>query len=320
LGVHGVSEIVGAGLSPDDVGARVSVRRQVGGEVGDVVGDLESLDADQLAIRRTGGDLALVATRDVTAARVVGPSPLAARELEAVSGRLWPATESEWLGQWCLRAAAGFTARANSVRPLGDPGVDLDDALARVVAWYGQRGLPALIRSVSGSGLDRELTRRGWTSDRETLMQTTTVAKARRLLTGARPGNAGDVTMESEPSASWLRRFRDGSPTPAALAVLTGIPVVAFASVGDGGEHPAAAIGRCAVEGPWAGLAAIEVAPGARRRGLAHAVTGALLDWAHGRGAMRVHLEVMANNPAALALYASLGFAEHHRYTYREPR
>ena len=87
--------------------------------------------------------------------------------------------------------------------------------------------------------------------------------EARRLLTGARPGDAGDVTVESEPSASWLRRFSRRLPTPAALAVLTGNPIVGFASVGEGGGHPAAAIGRGAVEGPWAGLAAIEVAPGA---------------------------------------------------------
>src|SRR5450631_4776222 len=142
LGVSGVSVIFGTGLLPDDVGARVSVRHRRSDGVADVIGDLESLDADQLAIRRSDGSLVAIEAAAVVAARVVGPSLLSARELEEVSGRSWPAPDEEWLGRWWLRSAGGFTARACSVRPLGDPGRPLDDALAYVVGWYGERGLP----------------------------------------------------------------------------------------------------------------------------------------------------------------------------------
>jgi ribosomal protein S18 acetylase RimI-like enzyme len=41
------------------------------------------------------------------------------------------------------------------------------------------------------------------------------------------------------------------------------------------------------------------------------------VEWAAGRGAIRAWLEVMADNNDALALYESLGFTEHHRYSYR---
>ena len=61
--------------------------------VGDVVGDLESLDADGLAIRSADGSLVVIAAAAVVAARVVGPSMRSALELEAVSGRSWPALE-----------------------------------------------------------------------------------------------------------------------------------------------------------------------------------------------------------------------------------
>jgi hypothetical protein len=44
-----------------------------------------------------------------------------------------------------LRAARGFTGRANSALAVGDPGVPLDDALAAVGDWYRARGLPAMI-------------------------------------------------------------------------------------------------------------------------------------------------------------------------------
>lgn len=323
LGVSGVS----VNLGPDDVGARVSVRhRGLAGPLSgatDVVGDLEILDAGQLAIRRSDGSLVAIETGDVVAARVVGASLLAARDLEEVTARSWPAPDEAWLGRWWLRSAGGFTARACSVRPLGDPGRPLDDALEYVVGWYADRGLPAMIRAVSGSNIGAELDRRGWSSDREAVFQTVTLARLRRLLAArqaARSASSSAVQIAPAPPQAWLRRYEGGATTPVALQVLTGATDVAFATI-DAAEPtaPAVAIGRAAVEGPWVGFTAIEVDPSARRQGHANAVMLALTEWAASRGAVRAWLEVLADNRAALALYASLGFSEHHRYSYRSP-
>jgi ribosomal protein S18 acetylase RimI-like enzyme len=312
--VCGVSHI-----SPLDVGARVSVRRRVGGDQSDVVGDLLSVDDDVLAIRVASGDLVPVPHADVVAARVVGPGPRSAIELEGVSARGWPAPDTEWLGRWWLRAAGGFTARANSVRPLGSPGVDVDEAVTRVAGWYGERALPPKIQVVVGSSLDRDLARRGWVAGYEVADLTATVARVCAGLAERASGqpDGPDVEVrEGSASSAWLGLFRGGSNPASARAILEGPPLVAFATIADGGE--AVAIGRAAVEPPWVGLTAIEVAPHARRRGHARAVMGALLSWARDRGALRVYLEVLSTNTPALTLYESLGFAEHHRYACRE--
>ncbi len=66
-------------------------------------------------------------------------------DIERVAARHWRGTEEEWLGGWLLRAAEGFTGRANSALPLGDPGLPLDSALDAVVSWYRDRGLPPMI-------------------------------------------------------------------------------------------------------------------------------------------------------------------------------
>ncbi len=321
LGVSGVSTDSNHELSPDDVGARVSVRYRLESGATDVVGDLEILDADQLAIRRSDGSLTAIAAPSVVAARVVGPSLLAARELEEVSGRIWPAPDEEWLGRWWLRSAGGFTARAGAVRPLGDPGRPLDDALAYVVAWYASRGLPAMIRVVSGSNLGAELDRRGWGGATQCVVQTATVARLARLLGGrALSGPSPVVHTAAVPPSSWLQRYHGGSITPVALQVLTGASEVVFATIETGDATAAAvAIGRAAVEPPWVGFAAIEVDPQLRRQGHARAVMVTLTEWAASRGAVRAWLEVLADNHAALALYASLGFTDHHRYSYRTP-
>jgi N-acetylglutamate synthase len=318
LGVSGVSvnsDNSGPGLSPDDVGARVSVRYRLLAGATDVIGDLDSLDADQLTIRRSDGSVVVIEAAAVVATRVIGPSLLSARELEAVSGRAVPVPDESWLGEWWLRAGAGLGARGNSVRPLGDPGVPFSDALARAVAWYGSRGLVPAVRVITAGSVDQELGRRGWIPDYQRSLQTATVASMQRRLVGVQD----EVQLAPQPSTAWLGRYRDGTVPPTAAAALAAAPEVVFATIGSASGAAAIAIGRATVEKPWVGFAAIEVESASRRRGYSRAVMAALVSWAAERGATRAYLEVTADNQPAVALYASLGFTEHYRYTYRTP-
>src|SRR5579863_7480490 len=90
-------------------------------------------------------------------------------ELERSAAAHWRGTDEEWLGGWLLRAAEGFTGRANSALPLGAPGLPLDEALATVTAWYRARGLPPMIAVPTaleagspGRDLDQQLAERSW--------------------------------------------------------------------------------------------------------------------------------------------------------------
>ena len=76
-------------------------------------------------------------------------------------------------------------------------------------------------------------------------------------------------------------------------------------------------IGRAVVIGDWAGANNMVTAPDARRRGVATAVMGALLQWSAEQGANRWFLRVNADSEPALALYDGLGFTRHHDYVYR---
>jgi len=89
---------------------------------------------------------------------------------------------------------------------------------------------------------------------------------------------------------------------------------VGFASIRSDGA--CVAVARVAVDGPWAGLFAVEVDPAHRRRGLARAVTAAGVRWAVGNGARRCYLQVVADNEGAVALWTRLGFTHHHDYVY----
>jgi len=236
-------------------------------------------------------------------------------ELERIAGRGWPGTETDRLGEWELRAGAGFTGRANSTLPLGDPGSDLDGALDSVVAWYAARGQPAALQVPlpECAALVEQTVGRGWSEGHGA---TVLVAEVAAVL--ARPGaTAHAVRFSTEPDAAWQSRYHyrgASSLPPVALDVLRAGPSPAFASLRFGED--VAAICRTVVTDGWVGISAVEVAAAYRRRGLAVALMHAVLRRARDDGASCAYLQVAHGNAAGEALYARLGFAVHHTYRY----
>ncbi|MFE6284714.1 GNAT family N-acetyltransferase [Streptomyces sp. NPDC057877] len=318
-------------ITAADVGKRVSVRRLTGasdteGKFTDTVGVLTSWDDDVLVITCRDGESVRIAESSLVAGKVVPAAPARRRgpaasyeELARVSARAWRPVESERLGAWELRAAAGFTRRANSVLPLGDPGLPLDEALTVVRRWYGARGLPAYVQTATGGAgtqevLCAELERRGWV--REVTAELWIGALAPVADLGAEPSA---VVLSRSADDAWLARYQRKGVSEVALRVLGGGPSVWFATV-PGPRGVPAAIGRCVVDGRWAGFAAVEVDPEQRRRGLATTVMAALARQALAEGASAGWLQVETDNAGARELYARLGFAAHHAYHhYREP-
>jgi N-acetylglutamate synthase len=252
---------------------------------------------------------------------------VAIEELEVAAAGCWQAPEQERLGGWRLRAAAGFTGRANSALPTGDPGRPLPAAVEAVRAWYRARGLPPMISvpfpmaGPEGSEVDRYLDEQGWPVRNSAAIVMTAPPD---LIAGAAGGTAEStamtlaaMTLAAEPDEDWLARYhyRGTVLLPIARRLLLSAPWQAFGSVRADGQT--IAIGRVAAAGTWAGLTAIEVDPGYRRRGLGRTVTGALAAAAAGRGLTGLYLQVEQGNAVARALYHQLGFTDHHRYHYR---
>ncbi|MFE1834285.1 GNAT family N-acetyltransferase [Streptomyces sviceus] len=316
-------------ISAADVGKRVSVRclDETGGtteKFTDTVGVLTSWDDGVLRVTRRDGQSVRIAESALVAGKVVPAEPARRRgpaasyeELARIAARGWRPVESEWLGEWELRAASGFTRRANSVLPLGDPGLPLDEALTAVRRWYGDRGLPAYIQTATGAAgtqevLCAELEERGWTREVTAELWTGALAPV------ADRSPAEEVLLSREADDAWLARYQRKGVSEVALRVLGSGPSVWFATV-PGAEAPAA-IGRCVVDGRWAGFAAVEVDPALRRRGLATTVMAALAQRALDEGASAAWLQVETDNAGARALYERMGFAAHHAYHhYREP-
>jgi N-acetylglutamate synthase len=301
----------------------------------DTVGVLTSWDDGVLMITRRDGRSVRIAESALVAGKVVPAAPARRRgpaatyeELARVIARGWPPLETERLGAWELRAAGGFTRRANSVLPLGDPGVPLDAALVAVRGWYRERGLPAYVQTATGAEgtqelLCAELERRGW------VREVTAEAWTGALAPVADRAEGAGVELSRQADEAWLARYQRKGVSEVALRVLMSgsprsseaeSPSVWFASLPGAEGEPPAAIGRCVVDGRWAGFAAVEVDPGRRRQGLATEVMAALARRALDEGASAAWLQVETDNEGARAFYAALGFAPHHAYHhYRAP-
>jgi ribosomal protein S18 acetylase RimI-like enzyme len=244
-------------------------------------------------------------------------------ELERLAAAHWRGTEEERLGDWLLRAAEGFTGRANSALPLGDPGLPLDEALAAVTRWYRARGLPPMIAvptpveaDSAGQALDMYLSERRWLTRSSPAFVMLAGLPLGIPLDGLPAGR--EVRLSSEPDDAWAARYhyrgQDHLP-PVARKVLTSAEDQSFVSIRDGRE--VLAIARLSAAGGLAGLTAVEVHPDYRRQGLGVAITAAACLEAERRGLRGVFLQVEADNGPAQALYKRLGFRYSHRYHYR---
>jgi GNAT superfamily N-acetyltransferase len=295
-------------LNATDVGSRVVVRRRVGPLYTDLLGELQEITADAVVVLTAKGQVR-VPMGEIHRAKKIPENPIA--RLEKAATAAWPPAELDWLGQWRLRVSGGYTGRANSALALGDPGLPLPEAYARIDAFYRAHGLPPRVDiplPLSARAVPAAVAA-GWTEECEVLVQALPLG---RLVAVTPPGTGCSLDPEPTAAALTIIAGRRGPLPEAAMHVLTAVETLAFAHYVEEGEL--LAMGRGAVTDGYLGLFAIETIPAARRRGLAQEILGRLARWGAEVGAHTAYLQVESTNAAAIALYGKLGFRTHHRY------
>ncbi|WP_328652233.1 GNAT family N-acetyltransferase [Micromonospora sp. NBC_00330] len=318
-------------LRQQDVGHRIVVRRIVGIREGrpqfsDALGELVELSETHLTLATAQGPLRVPVAQVHRAKRVPPtrrPTAAAVVALERAADEAWPAPTRGRLGDWLLRSAEGWTGRANSALPIGDPDRPLAAAVDAVERWYAELGQPALINTPLplAAPVGAELDARGWGTRPPTLVQTAPLPLPAPTPAGGQADGWGSAVVElaTAPSDEWLAiaAGRKGGLPDAARHVLTAVDQVRFAHVY--ADNALVAVGRATVtgQGRWLGLSLIEVLPAARRQGLARRVIHELASWGVSAGATHAFLQVEQRNTAAVALYQRLGLATHHTYLTR---
>lgn len=249
-------------------------------------------------------------------------------DLEQIAALGWRGLEEAQLGTWLLRAAAGFTGRANSALVLGAPPVTEGGWLADLVSWYAEKGLPpmAQIPLPSGAPVEAMLDAAGWRAHDHVRVLTGDIHEVQGLA-AAHPTQQDDLVVrhDSEPDRAWLTSYKyRGAALPAhAREVMRRAgprTQLSFASLRTGENNDPGgvlAVARGAVAQGWLGITAVTVPDQHRRRGFGTKLMAHLAGWGAERGGQAIYLQVASDNSAALELYERLGFHHHHDYRYR---
>ena len=241
------------------------------------------------------------------------------RSLEELSMNAWPALHTLHDDGWALRFANGHGGRrVNSVYPLYAGVKKIEEKISACEAIYrsrGQRPIFKLTNACIPANLDEILAADGYETDAPTAIQVLDLA--RWAVTSPPPG----LTLSEVPSGDWLAAYArmsnagDEEMLIHAQILRAIIPARRFAAIQVNGQ--VIACGLAVMQNGWVGFYDIRTDTAHRRQGYARGVMAALLAWAKAEGAVNGYLQVMIDNPPALALYARLGFHEVYRYWYR---
>ena len=219
-----------------------------------------------------------------------------------------------------LRAAGGFTRRANSCLPLASPGVPLAEAVAAVERWYDLRGLvPAFqVPTPIGMDLDEYLDAAGWPAAAEDVL--VMVASVEAVAAG-RQTDVSEVAVADVPDAAWLGAYHYRAEPARGCPPGPDERRSGRLRFGGPARQPGGGRAGSVSDAPdgrrWLGVTAVEVAPHARRQGLGRLVMAGIAVRGRQRGATDVYVQVAEPNTEGMAVYERLGFTEHHRYHYR---
>lgn len=235
--------------------------------------------------------------------------------LETLCARAWPALAEVSLGNWLMRAAGGFTGRANSTLTCGDPGVPIREALAATEAFAREHGIAPTAHVVVGGGHERAVADAGWRVNLDH-----PGGAESQVMTGALEKFATEPCV-SRDLPGWWELTAGSEVTTAQRHVLGSGSNVCFASLTDDDTDHGTVIAavRGAVVDDVLHVARLAVRPSHRRQGLARRLMGEVAAWGLEQGATTCALQVAEHNGAAIRLYEELGCTEHHRYRYWIP-
>lgn len=246
--------------------------------------------------------------------------------LEELAATAW-CREKVRAGAWVLRAADGFTARANAVAVLDDgvgdgAGTPLGERIDAVERFYAERGLPARFELADGdrhAAFADVLLRRGYEPEAAE-DGSWWRAPLRTLRSVAPPNRDGRVVISDAPSQEWFELWwptlgRPETEREAALELLWELEGrCGFAAHITGGEL--VGVGLARIDGPWLGIYALGVRADRLRRGSGRRVVGALATWGIAHAAHHAYTVVPDARPAAVQLFETLRFSPGARFRF----
>lgn len=241
------------------------------------------------------------------------------RFIEEAAMNAWPALQQNLYDGWVLRFSEGYTKRANSVNPLYDGILALDEKVAYCEQLYTKQSLPTIFRLTSPlapAELDLLLEKK-----RYKILDPTIVMSLE--LDSWHEHESTDLSFQQYQLDPWLQAFSSLSGYSLEKQPIHGqmlgsiISPCLLATLQISGKPITCGLG--VLQGEYYGLFDIVTHPDHRNQGYGRIFITKLLNWAQNHGARCAYLQVMENNAPARHLYNSLGFEKIYHYWYRVP-
>lgn len=330
----------------------------------DALGVVNSADDSFVEIATKRGPIR-IARAQVMLVHEVPPAPtksgrtheiVSAVDLRRISAAAWLPTDISWLHVenlrnesaddagandigllqkgWLLRSSESVTRRANSCLPVTDTGMDWEQSLDAVEAWYSARQKPSCIQIYSSEdsnslapaceGLAPLLSARGYSPSEPVFLLAGATAEA--AAGAAHPGDAAapglSIDVSEEPSPlhyeAWASERDPGSEEAFRGLIEASDPcqfITAYAEHPDGTRSMVASC-RIVERSKWGVLTNLVTHPDLRRRGAGRSVVRAAAALLSQRGVRSYLVDIDAGNEASLNLFTSLGATVRHRSWY----
>lgn len=244
--------------------------------------------------------------------------------IERLAANAWRPEVEESLDGWRLRYTQGVTRRGNSVLAIqsGDE-MPLDEKMSRVQDFYRKWGEPVcyqMTQAAQPSSLIPALNAQGYRDEFHTQVQ---IADLEHVLVQTQSSSPFKPYHEEKCFDAWLDLYvgtsgYDRHSTAMRRGILSRIEPAANFTLLTDGDDPAA-VGLGVGDNGWVGVYCMVTAKAYRRQGAATQVLHELARWGKGKKASKMYLQVMEDNPDALALYAKSGFEFSYQYWYSHP-
>lgn len=231
----------------------------------------------------------------------------------------WPSLQTCFYDGWVLRFADGYTKRSNSVIPVYNSAIELDEKIGFCETKYAAWGLPTIFKITGESkpkGLEDILERKGYRKLDETAVRISDLTQ----YTSCMPK---DVVLEETFSDHWINGFfqcsglADPKLQAAARHVLANIRTEVVCAVKIEKDQ-IVGCGFGVMERGYVGIFDIVVEKNHRRCGYGLDIMNGILTKAKQGGIKASYLQVVVGNMPAENLYSKLGYREVYRYWYRK--
>lgn len=237
-------------------------------------------------------------------------------EIEQAGLKAWPAIDSAADGTWVLRAAGGYSKRANSVQSL-DPSDETDIAprLEQAARWFRDRRLPPIFRVTPLAGAAVVSALQSWVA----LDYSLVLAMDMGPLSFPADENTALVPLTDPTFLDSQQQLQgyDDETVGRLRRILERVKAPARGLIHYGEDATPSASAFVVVANGMVYAGNVITAASKRRRGYGRRMLQSGLAWARQAGARRAALNVAAANEPAIRLYEGLGYVRHYQYHYR---